>query len=202
MNSPQLDNYRYEKQLWKEGFKAIMGLDEVGRGCLAGPVFAAGVVLKPESMIDGITDSKKLNERQRDNLEKEIKKNSLCWNVQFATAEEIDEINILNASILAMNRCVIRSEVLPDFLLVDGNRFSTETLIGYQCLVKGDLKSASIGAASILAKQARDRYMRKLHEECPEYHWAKNVGYPTEEHRAALRKYGSSVHHRKTFKWK
>ena len=194
--------YRYESELWKDGFSRVMGLDEVGRGCLCGPVVAAGVIIKPGAELNPeITDSKKLSDQKRRSLVDEIKEKSTFWTVQQCTPEEIDEVNILKASILAMIKCSEHEKANPDFLLVDGNQFSN-TLIPHKCIVKGDDNSASIAAASILAKVYRDDVMLQLHEKYPFYGWDSNVGYPTAKHYKGLEEYGYTKHHRKSFKLK
>lgn len=190
---------KIEKQLWKEGFQRIMGLDEVGRGCLAGPVVAAGVILKAGTKIEGIRDSKQISELERFEIEKEIKAKALFYTVQEGSLAEIDELNILWASINTMQKCVEIAGANPDYLLVDGNRYTT-SLVPFTCVVKGDDKSMSIGAASILAKNYRDRLMRKLATEYPEYKWDENVGYPTPAHKQALQTFGFTEYHRKSFK--
>lgn len=195
-----MEMYRYESELWSEGFKRVMGLDEVGRGCLCGPVVAAGVIIEPGTELDpAITDSKKLSDHKRRSLVDEIKEKAIFWSVQECSPEKIDEINILKASILAMIKCAEQKDANPDFLLVDGNHFST-TLIPHKCIIKGDDNSASIAAASILAKVYRDDIMVQLHEQFPHYGWNSNVGYPTVKHYSGLEKYGYTKHHRKSFK--
>jgi len=196
--SPSLDNYQYENKLWSEGFERVMGLDEVGRGCLAGPVAAAGVILKPDSHPEGIKDSKQLTEKERDELAKVIKNDALFWIVKLGNTAEIAKHNILWASLLTMQKCIDAADPQPDYLLVDGNKF-LDSLIPVHCLVKGDSRSASIGAASILAKVYRDNLMRKLHKEYPYYGWDTNVGYPTKRHYEGLNKYGYTSHHRRSF---
>lgn len=176
-----------------------MGLDEVGRGCLAGPVVAAGVILKPNSIIENITDSKVLNKSERDELSKIIKKEALCWSIQSCSVREIEEQNIYWASFSAMRKCTLEAKNQPDYLLVDGNRYLDE-ILPVTCIVKGDLYSASIGAASILAKVYRDKLMRKLHKKFPMYGWETNVGYPTQKHYEGLSQHGPTRHHRKTFR--
>ncbi len=161
-----------EQQLWGEGFNRVMGLDEVGRGCLAGPVVAAGVILRPGTTIKGVRDSKKLTEKERVELAEIIKSESLFWTVKEGSLEEIERLNILWASLHTMQKCVEESGADPDYLLVDGNRYTT-SLIPYTCVVKGDDKSVSIGAASILAKVYRDELMKKLDKEFPEFGWKK-----------------------------
>jgi ribonuclease HII len=187
-----------ERTLWQEGFRRVMGLDEVGRGCLAGPVVAAGVILDPNNPIEGIQDSKKLSLSERLRLSKEIKKKALYYTIQEGDLAMIDRLNILWASLETMNSCATSTGANPDYLLVDGNRY-VPTLLAHQCIVKGDRKSASIGAASIIAKVYRDELMASLHLEFPEYGWDNNVGYPTNAHRQALKKYGYTPVHRTSF---
>jgi ribonuclease HII len=176
------------------------GCDEVGRGCLAGPVVAAAVILPPHFAHEGVTDSKMLSERKRLSLVETIKREALAWSVSFVDPVIIDRINILRASFLAMERAVKRLPVTPEHLLIDGNRFRSTADIPYTCIVKGDQKIASIAAASILAKTYRDAYMQALHEEMPDYGWNSNVGYPTPAHRKAIASCGASKYHRKSFK--
>lgn len=195
-----MNRYYFEKQLWQEGYKRIMGLDEVGRGCLCGPVVAAGVIIKPGCRLNPeITDSKKLTAAQREKLAVEIKEKALFWTIQEMSPKVIDRQNILNASIKAMINCSEEKGANPDYLLVDGNRF-TASLIQHTCIVKGDDKSASIAAASILAKVYRDKYMYELHDKYPYFGWDCNVGYPTKKHFEGLSEYGYTKHHRKSFK--
>ncbi|MGO4921369.1 ribonuclease HII [Maribacter spongiicola] len=176
------------------------GTDEAGRGCLAGPVTAAAIIL-PESFENAIlTDSKLLSEHKRDLLEPLLKDESICFGIAHIQPNVIDEINILNASILAMHNAIDSLSQIPKYIIVDGNRFKPLNDIPYSCIVKGDSKYLSIAAASVLAKTARDAYMLQLHEEYPMYNWKKNKGYPTKEHRAAIRKYGPTKHHRMSFK--
>lgn len=189
---------KYEKRLWQEGYKRIMGLDEVGRGCLAGPVVAAGVIFEPGTYIKEIRDSKIVAETERDELCELIKEKALYWTIQHADIKEVDRLNILWASISAMVKCAECENAAPDYLLVDGNKF-TSSLIPYSCIVKGDNLSMSIAAASIIAKVHRDKLMRKLHLDYPEFEWRTNVGYPTAAHRKALKKYGYTEHHRLSF---
>jgi len=192
------DRLRIEKTLWSEGFERIMGLDEVGRGCLCGPVVAAGVILDQKQSINGIRDSKKLSERERLEIAKEIKEKALFYTVKEGTLREIFDLNILWASLKAMQKCVDADGAYPDYLLVDGNRYVT-SMIPFTCVIKGDDKSVSIGAASILAKNYRDEYMRNLSKEYPEFDWENNVGYPTKKHKEALKKFGITEHHRLGF---
>ena len=195
-----LDRYLFEEKLWAEGFKRIMGLDEVGRGCLCGPVVAAGVILKPNSRLNSdIADSKKLTNRHREKLADEIKAESNYWIIKECSPSEIDRINILKASIQAMVHCTEESGAKPDYLLIDGNQF-TNHLVPHSCIIKGDDKSVSIAAASIIAKVHRDQYMNELHLQYPFYGWDKNVGYPTKKHFEGLHKYGYTLHHRRSFK--
>ena len=176
------------------------GCDEAGRGCLAGPVFAAAVILPPDFDSDLLNDSKILTEKQRFELRPLIEKEALAWAVEAVSNEEIDEVNILNASFLAMNRAVQKLKIRPGHLLIDGNRFRPQNDIPFTCMIKGDGRFFSIAAASILAKTYRDDFMEMIHSEFPVYDWKKNKGYPTLKHREAIRKYGISKYHRKTFR--
>ena len=175
------------------------GCDEAGRGCLAGAVFAAAVILPPGFRNETLTDSKQLTERQRYALRPLIEKEALAWAVGVVSPQEIDEMNILKASFLAMHRAIDALRVRPEALLIDGNRFTPYRDLPYSCEVKGDGRYLSIAAASILAKTYRDDYMMKLHEEYPQYHWDENKGYPTRAHRAAIAQYGPTPYHRRTF---
>lgn len=175
------------------------GLDEAGRGCLAGPVVAAAVILPRKFKLPGLDDSKKLKAEKRDQLAVEIRKQALAYAVGMVSHTEIDEINILNASFLAMHRALDQLQEIPKHLLIDGNRFKVYQSIPHTCIIKGDGKYAAIAAASILAKTMRDEYMMNLHEQFPHYGWNKNMGYPTIAHRNALREYGFTPHHRLTF---
>jgi len=176
------------------------GCDEAGRGCLAGPVFAAAVILPPEFDNDLLDDSKKLSEKQRYQLRPLIESQALSWAVMAVDNKEIDEVNILNASFLAMNRAVEKLKITPEHLLIDGNRFRTKSKIPYTCMIKGDGRFYSIAAASVLAKTYRDDYMEKLHQEFPQYDWNKNKGYPTKKHRAAIKEFGATTYHRMSFR--
>jgi ribonuclease HII len=176
------------------------GSDEAGRGCLAGPVTAAAIILPKTFENTILTDSKLLSKKNRDLLEPLLKAESISFGIAHIFPEIIDDINILNASILAMHQAVEKLSVVPSYIIVDGNRFKPYLDIPYACIIKGDSKYASIAAASILAKTARDAYMLKLHEEYPMYNWKQNKGYPTKEHRAAIKKFGSTKYHRKSFK--
>ena len=176
------------------------GCDEAGRGCLAGSVFAAAVILPEDYVNDALNDSKQLSAGQRYALRAEIERDALAWAVGVVTPEEIDEINILNASILAMHRALDQLQVRPEAIIVDGNRFKPYRFIPYTTVVKGDGKYLSIAAASILAKTYRDDYMDRLAEEFPQYGWDGNKGYPTKAHREAIACYGVTPYHRKSFK--
>jgi len=177
------------------------GVDEAGRGCLAGPVYAAAVILPKGFRNPGIDDSKKLNHKERDRLRLIIEKKALYWSVAYCTPTEIDHLNILWASVKAMQLALEKLPVHPELILVDGNRFRPFREIPHQCIVDGDALYLSIAAASILAKTHRDEYMIGLHREYPHYSWEQNKGYPTPEHKFALRQYGDCIHHRKTFQW-
>ena len=188
----------YENEARNNGYQIICGVDEAGRGPLAGSVFAAAVVLPPNLMIDGLNDSKKLSEKKREILYDEIKSLAVACNVAFATEREIDEINILNATFLAMKRAVAGLNLQPDVVLVDGNR-SPDLDVPTQTIVKGDSLSASIAAASILAKVERDRLMKNLSKKYPEYNFEKHKGYGTKVHIDLIKKYGPCEIHRKSF---
>jgi len=176
------------------------GTDEAGRGCLAGPVTAAAVILPEHFKNDILNDSKVLSEHKRNHLRPIIEENALAFGVAHVFPDEIDKINILNASFLAMHKALDLIEKQPDFIIVDGNRFTTYQNIPHACIVKGDGKYLSIAAASILAKTYRDAYMEKIHLEFPMYNWKKNKGYPTKEHREAIREFGLTPYHRKSFR--
>ncbi len=176
------------------------GTDEAGRGCLAGPVTAAAVILPKTFRNKLINDSKQLTELHRDKLRPIIEEKAICYSVQHIYMEEIDQINILNASILAMHNCIEKLDPAPEFILVDGNRFKPFASIPHECIIKGDGKFLSIAAASILAKTYRDEFMIRIHEEYPMYNWKQNKGYPTIEHREAIKKYGTTKYHRQSFK--
>ena len=175
------------------------GCDEAGRGCLAGSVFAAAVILPPDFSHPLLNDSKQMTERQRDMLRGIIEREAVAWAVREVSATRIDEINILNASFEGMTLAVEGLSVRPRFLAIDGNRFRTHLEIPYACIVKGDGKLADIAAASVLAKTHRDEYMMRIASEYPMYGWSKNKGYPTREHRLAIREHGLSPYHRVTF---
>ena len=179
--------------------KIEAGCDEAGRGCLAGSVYAAAVILPDDYQNDLLNDSKQLTEKRRYQLREIIERDAVAWAVGIVTPEEIDKINILNASILAMHRALDQLKVRPEAIIVDGNRFKPYNNIPHTTIVKGDGKYLSIAAASILAKTYRDDYMNRLAEEYPQYDWFSNKGYPTKNHRDAIRQYGITPYHRKSY---
>ena len=176
------------------------GTDEAGRGCLAGPVTAAAVILPKRFRNKKLNDSKVLTHETRSLLKEIIEKKAICYSVRHIDNFKIDEINILNASILAMHHCIERLHTIPQHILVDGNRFKPFKDIPHLCIIKGDGKYLNIAAASVLAKTYRDAYMEKIHDEYPMYNWKQNKGYPTVEHRAAIEKYGVTKYHRMSFR--
>lgn len=178
--------------------KIEAGCDEAGRGCLAGSVYAAAVILPKDYDNPALNDSKKISEKKRYSLRKQIQNDALDWAIGIVTPEEIDKVNILHASFLAMHRALDQLKVRPEALIIDGNRFDPYGL-PFTCIVHGDAKYQAIAAASILAKTYRDDYMKRLDEEYPMYKWGKNKGYPTKDHRQAIEKYGITKYHRKTF---
>jgi ribonuclease HII len=187
------------KAFFHKNNKFEAGCDEVGRGCLAGPVVAAAVILPQNFAHSYLTDSKKLSSSKRAELVDVIKKESIAWAIAECSPEEIDQVNILKASFWAMHRALDQLKQKPDFLLIDGNRFTPYPEISHECIVKGDSKYFSIAAASILAKEYRDSLMRDLAEIHPHYGWERNVGYPTKKHREGIQKLGITEHHRKSF---
>ncbi|MBR7031334.1 MAG: ribonuclease HII [Prevotella sp.] len=187
-----LTNHYYEG-------KIEAGCDEAGRGCLAGSVYAAAVILPPDYQNELLNDSKQLTEKRRYELREIIERDAVAWAVGIVTPEEIDKINILNASILAMHRALDQLKVRPEAIIVDGNRFKPYQNLPYSTIVKGDGKYLSIAAASILAKTYRDDYMNELAREYPQYDWLSNKGYPTKKHREAIRQYGITPYHRKSY---
>ncbi len=189
MLSRKFSEYHYEA-----------GTDEAGRGCLAGPVTAAAVILPEDFEHELLNDSKQLTEKDRDFLRPIIEKAALCYSVTHLDPHVIDEINILNASIQAMQECIRKLQPIPLYIIVDGNRFKAVDNIPHTCIIKGDSKFMSIAAASVLAKTYRDEFMCKLHQQYPMYNWKQNKGYPTKEHRDAIRKYGTTEYHRMTFR--
>ncbi len=176
------------------------GCDEAGRGCLAGPVYAAAVILPSDFHHPLLNDSKQVSEKNRELLRPIIEKEAIAWQVVSQTVEDIDRVNILNASMTAMHICIERLSVMPELLLIDGKYFPPYFGIAHQCIVQGDGKFTSIAAASILAKTHRDEYMNQLHHSFPHYNWHNNKGYGSEEHRLAILKHGTTIHHRKSFK--
>jgi len=176
------------------------GTDEAGRGCLAGPVTAAAIILPEDFQLDLLNDSKQLSEKTREKLKPIIEEKAISYAVTHLEPIIIDEINILNASIKAMQECITKLNPTPNYIIVDGNRFKPINNIPYSTIVKGDSKYMSIAAASVLAKTYRDEYMDKIHEEFPMYNWKQNKGYPTKEHREAIRKYGTTKYHRMSFR--
>ena len=194
----QTDMLQFEKEFVSQGKKLIAGIDEAGRGPLAGPVVVASVIMPFDNIIDGINDSKKLSEKKREMLFDKIINEAVSYSIQFVDEKVIDKINIRNASFLAMNNAVNDLKIKPDFVLVDGNAIKDMT-IPHECIIKGDLKCNSVGAASILAKVARDRFMQKIHKEYPEYGFDKNKGYGTKLHYEMIEKYGILPIHRLTF---
>ncbi len=187
-------------QLNFSNYKLETGTDEAGRGCIAGPVTAAAVILPENFINEMLNDSKQLSEKKREYLKPIIEKSALSFAVSHIEPSIIDEINILNASIKAMHLSIMRLKPIPLYIIVDGNRFKPINNIPYSTIIKGDTKYMSIAAASILAKTYRDDYMNKIHEEFPMYNWKQNKGYPTIEHREAIRKYGTTKYHRMSFR--
>lgn len=179
--------------------KIEAGCDEAGRGCLAGSVYAAAVILPPDYQNELLNDSKQLTEKRRYQLREMIERDAIAWAVGIVTPEEIDKINILNASILAMHRALDQLKVRPEAIIVDGNRFKPYQKLPHTTIVKGDGKFLSIAAASILAKTYRDDYMNRLAQEYPQYDWLSNKGYPTKKHREAIRQYGITPYHRRSY---
>jgi ribonuclease HII len=188
-----LKNYKY-----KDLIEA--GCDEAGRGCLAGPVFAAAVILPKNIKAPDLNDSKKISSKKRKQLRIFIEKRALAFKVVQVSPKKIDEINILNASILGMQQAILNLKIRPEYILVDGNKFKKTEDIPYECIIGGDGKYKSIAAASILAKTYRDEFMEKIHLEHPNFDWKQNKGYPTKYHREAITKYGYTDHHRQSFK--
>lgn len=186
------------KNYYEQG-RVEAGCDEAGRGCLAGSVYAAAVILPPDYHNERLNDSKKLTARQRYALRQDIERDAVAWAVGVVTPQEIDQINILNASILAMHRAIDQLQVRPEAIIVDGNRFKPYRDLPHTTIVKGDGKYLSIAAASILAKTYRDDEMVRLAQEYPDYDWQHNMGYPTRKHREAIRQHGITPYHRRTF---
>ena len=194
-----MTNLEFDDALRAEGFSLLCGVDEAGRGPLAGPVFAAAVILSPERILEGLNDSKKLSEKKRELLFDRICEEALAYSVASASVEEIEEFNILGATFLAMRRAVEGLKVMPSLVLVDGNHIPPQLTVAARYLIKGDSLSASVGAASILAKVSRDRYMLEMDARYPEYAFSKHKGYGTALHYEKLREYGLSPIHRPSF---
>lgn len=192
------DLWEIENELYESGYNLICGVDEAGRGPLAGPVYAAAVILPRGCVIDGLNDSKKLSEKKREALFDEITSKAIAYAIDFATVDEIEEINILNAAMLAMNRAISKLDPSPELALIDGNR-NKGISFNSKCVVKGDAKCADIAAASVLAKVSRDRYMLQMADKYPEYKFEKHKGYGTKLHYEALREYGPCEIHRPSF---
>lgn len=193
-----MDWLEFEKETLAKGYKSVCGIDEAGRGPLAGPVCAAAVILPEGVIIDGVNDSKKLSEKKRESLFDVIREQALSYSIAYATVDEIEEINILNATMLAMRRAINGLEIKADYAMIDGNKIPPID-IDAECIVKGDAKSMSIACASILAKVSRDRLLYKYAEEYPMYGFDKHKGYGTKVHREAILKYGPCPYHRKSF---
>lgn len=182
------------------GCKLEVGTDEAGRGCLSGPVVAAAVILPVGFHHEFLNDSKQISETKRKTLRPIIEKEALAYAVSFIDNEEVDKLNVLQASITGMHRSIDDLKIVPEFIIVDGNKFRAYKDTPHETIIKGDAKFKSIAAASVLAKTYRDDFMEKIHLEFPEYNWRKNKGYPTKEHRDAIRKFGATKYHRKTFR--
>ena len=182
------------------GFQLEVGTDEAGRGCLSGPVVAAAVILPTNFKHELLNDSKQLSESKRNILRPIIEKEALSYGVSFVHHNEVDQLNVLQASIMGMHRSISNMKIVPEYIIVDGNKFREYRNIPYQTIVKGDAKYMSIAAASVLAKTYRDDFMEKIHKKFPVYNWKKNKGYPTKEHRKAIQEHGITKYHRKTFK--
>lgn len=193
-----MDWLEFEKEALTKGYKSVCGVDEAGRGPLAGPVCAAAVILPEGVIIDGVNDSKKLSEKKRESLFDVIREQALSYSIAYATVDEIEEINILNATMLAMRRAIDGLDIKADYAMIDGNKIPPLD-IDAECIVKGDAKSMSIACASILAKVSRDRLLYKYAEEYPMYGFDKHKGYGTKVHREAILKYGPCPYHRKSF---
>lgn len=193
-----MDWLEFEKEALAKGYKSVCGVDEAGRGPLAGPVCAAAVILPEDVIIDGVNDSKKLSEKKRESLFDVIREQALSYSIAYATVDKIEEINILNATMLAMRRAINGLEIKADYAMIDGNKIPPID-IDAECIVKGDAKSMSIACASILAKVSRDRLLYKYAEEYPMYGFDKHKGYGTKVHREAILKYGPCPYHRKSF---
>jgi ribonuclease HII len=194
-----LPDFDVETGLIKKGYKAIAGVDEVGRGCIAGPVTAAAVILNPQKIPSGLNDSKKVSSKNREKIFQSIQ-GTCTFCVAHSSVEEIDQINILQASLLSMKRAILGLSIKPDFVLIDGNKSPGDLESESETIVKGDSKSLSIAAASIVAKVTRDRFMSRLDKEFPGYDWSQNAGYPTKLHKSAILNIGVTPYHRRSFK--
>jgi ribonuclease HII len=194
-----LPDFDVETGLIKKGYKTIAGVDEVGRGCIAGPVTAAAVILNPQKIPSGLNDSKKVSFKNRDKIFKSIQ-DTCTFCVAHSSVEEIDQTNILQASLLSMKRAILGLNIKPDFVLIDGNKSPEGLPSESTTIIKGDSKSLSIAAASIVAKVTRDRFMSRLDEEFPGYDWSQNAGYPTKSHKSAILNIGITPYHRRSFK--
>ena len=194
-----LPDFDAETRLITKGYKAIAGVDEVGRGCIAGPVTAAAVILNPQKIPSGLNDSKKLNLKNREKIFQSIQ-DTCAFCVAHSSVEEIDQINILQASLLSMKRAIFGLRIKPDFVLIDGNKNPEGLESNFETIIKGDSKSLSIAAASIVAKITRDRIMSRLDKEFPGYNWSQNAGYPTKMHKSAILDIGITPYHRRSFK--
>ena len=194
-----LPDFDVETGLIKKGYKAIAGVDEVGRGCIAGPVTAAAVILNPQKIPSGLNDSKKLNLKNREKIFQSIQ-DTCTFCVAHSSVEEIDQINILQAALLSMKRAILGLRIKPDFVLIDGNKNPEGLESNFETIIKGDSKSLSIAAASIVAKITRDRIMSRLDKEFPGYNWSQNAGYPTKMHKSAILNIGITPYHRRSFK--
>ena len=194
-----LPDFDIETRLIRKGYKAIAGVDEVGRGCIAGPVTAAAVILNPQKIPSGLNDSKKLNLKNREKIFQSIQ-DTCTFCVAHSSVEEIDQINILQASLLSMKRAILGLRIKPDFVLIDGNKNPEGLESNFKTIIKGDSKSLSIAAASIVAKITRDRIMSRLDKEFPGYNWSQNAGYPTKMHKSAILDIGITPYHRRSFK--
>ena len=192
-----MSNFEFEKKLYSEGYQYIAGIDEVGRGCIAGPVYACCIIMKKDSNIEGVNDSKKLTDKKRRELFPKILNEAVCYKVISIDNNKIDEINILEASRLTMELAVEQMDIKPDYILTDCMKIHTS--IPFIDIVKGDIRSYTIGCASIIAKVIRDDYMVELSKKFPGYDWDKNKGYPTKKHKSALYEYGVTIHHRKSY---
>ena len=194
-----LPDFDAETRLITKGYKAIAGVDEVGRGCIAGPVTAAAVILNPQKIPSGLNDSKKLNLKNREKIFQSIQ-DTCTFCVAHSSVEEIDQINILQAALLSMKRAILGLRIKPDFVLIDGNKNPEGLESNFETIIKGDSKSLSIAAASIVAKITRDRIMSRLDKEFPGYNWSQNAGYPTKMHKSAILDIGITPYHRRSFK--